>query len=213
LAESQAIEPLDAGQPAAAPPAIAQPVAPDLDAADPDVPLYCYRHPDRETRLRCRTCDRPICAKCAIQTPVGFRCPDDGRVKNDPFTTFKPQQVVLATGIALVGGAVAGYIANSIGFLSIIIAFFAGGIIVEAEDRVVGLKRGPIMTTIVIGGILAGGLAGFAYGWLSLYGQAIAAAGSDPNAQVAIGPLLQRQITSALVTAGAACVGAWSRLR
>lgn len=206
MAESQAIEPPDgAGAGAGAD-------APDFDAADPDVALFCYRHPDRETRLRCRTCDRPICAKCAIQTPVGFRCPEDGRVKNDPFTTFRPHQLVLALGIALLGGAVSGWIANSIGFFSIIIAFFAGGIIVEAEDRIVGLKRGPIMTTIVIGGILAGGVGGFAFGWASLYG-ALAAAGSDPNAQAAIGPLLQQQITYALVTAGAACVGAWSRLR
>ncbi|HEX8026319.1 MAG TPA: B-box zinc finger protein, partial [Candidatus Limnocylindrales bacterium] len=103
----------------------------DTSAGD-DETLHCYRHPDRETRLRCRTCDRPICPKCAIQTPVGFRCPEDGRVKNDPFTTFKPQQLALAIGIAVLGGAIAGFIANSIGFFSIVIAFFAGGIIVEA---------------------------------------------------------------------------------
>lgn len=211
MAESQAIEPLGGTGPDDASEAVT--AAPEFEAADPDVALYCYRHPDRETRLRCRTCDRPICAKCAIQTPVGFRCPDDGRVKNDPFTTFKPPQLVLAIGIALLGGAIAGYIANSIGFFSIIIAFFAGGIIVEAEDRIVGLKRGPIMTTIVIGGILAGGVAGFAYGWQSFYGQMLAAAGSDPDTQAAIGPLLQQQVTYALVTAGAACVGAWGRLR
>jgi hypothetical protein len=206
VAESQAIEPMGgaAGR--------TESDAPEFAAADPDVALYCYRHPDRETRLRCRTCDRPICAKCAIQTPVGFRCPEDGRVKNDPLSTLKPQQLVLAIGIAVGGGLIAGYIANSIGFFSIIIAFFAGGIVVEAEDRIVGLKRGPVMTAVVVGGILVGGVAGFAYGWASFYGQIAAAGGSD-EAQAAIGPLLQQQITYALLTAGAACVGAWQRLR
>lgn len=36
----------------------------------------CYRHPDRPTRLRCVTCDRPICTECAHDTPVGFKCPE-----------------------------------------------------------------------------------------------------------------------------------------
>ena len=184
-------------------------VGADSHASDDDA-LYCYRHPDRETRLRCRTCDRPICAKCAIQTPVGFRCPEDGRVKNDPFTTFKPQQLVLAIAIAVGGGLLAGYISNQIGFFSIIVAFFAGGFIVEAEDRVVGLKRGPVMVGIVLGGILVGGVAGFAYGFATLYGQM---ASSDPEVQAAMGPFLQQELTYALISAGAACVGAWSRLR
>jgi membrane associated rhomboid family serine protease len=39
-------------------------------------PLYCYRHPQVETSLRCNRCNKPICAKCAMRTPVGFRCPE-----------------------------------------------------------------------------------------------------------------------------------------
>ncbi|MBN9618250.1 MAG: rhomboid family intramembrane serine protease, partial [Actinobacteria bacterium] len=27
-------------------------------------PLRCYRHPNRETLIRCTRCDRPICADC-----------------------------------------------------------------------------------------------------------------------------------------------------
>lgn len=38
--------------------------------------LHCYRHPEIETGLRCNRCEKPICAKCAKRTPVGFRCPD-----------------------------------------------------------------------------------------------------------------------------------------
>ena len=37
---------------------------------------YCYRHPDRETRLSCSECGRPICAECVNYAPVGLRCPD-----------------------------------------------------------------------------------------------------------------------------------------
>jgi membrane associated rhomboid family serine protease len=41
-----------------------------------DEPRYCYRHPDRETRLSCSECGRPICTDCTTVAPVGLRCPD-----------------------------------------------------------------------------------------------------------------------------------------
>lgn len=39
-------------------------------------PLRCYRHPDRETYVRCSECDRPICPDCMTMAPVGIRCPE-----------------------------------------------------------------------------------------------------------------------------------------
>ncbi|MDT0307002.1 rhomboid family intramembrane serine protease [Streptomyces sp. DSM 44917] len=35
----------------------------------------CYRHPDRETGIRCTRCERPICPACMIAAPVGYQCP------------------------------------------------------------------------------------------------------------------------------------------
>ncbi|AEN11158.1 MULTISPECIES: rhomboid family intramembrane serine protease [unclassified Streptomyces] len=39
-------------------------------------PLTCYRHPDRETGIRCVRCERPICTECMIDASVGFQCPE-----------------------------------------------------------------------------------------------------------------------------------------
>jgi membrane associated rhomboid family serine protease len=39
-------------------------------------PMYCYRHPDRETGVTCSECGRPICPDCMVFAPVGIRCPD-----------------------------------------------------------------------------------------------------------------------------------------
>lgn len=36
----------------------------------------CYRHTDRETRLACSRCGRPICPDCSIDASVGQRCPE-----------------------------------------------------------------------------------------------------------------------------------------
>ncbi len=45
-----------------------------------DEPLHCYRHPDRETRLACSECGRPICTDCMHHAPVGIRCPEHSNV-------------------------------------------------------------------------------------------------------------------------------------
>ncbi|MGN9837614.1 rhomboid family intramembrane serine protease [Nonomuraea sp. H19] len=36
----------------------------------------CYRHPDKETWVRCQRCDRPICPDCMRDAAVGFQCPE-----------------------------------------------------------------------------------------------------------------------------------------
>ncbi len=35
----------------------------------------CYRHPGRETYIRCQRCDRSICPDCMNDAAVGFQCP------------------------------------------------------------------------------------------------------------------------------------------
>ncbi|WP_028810673.1 rhomboid family intramembrane serine protease [Streptomyces flavidovirens] len=37
---------------------------------------HCYRHPGRETGIRCTRCERPVCPECMISASVGFQCPD-----------------------------------------------------------------------------------------------------------------------------------------
>jgi membrane associated rhomboid family serine protease len=41
-----------------------------------DQAVCCYRHPDRETGIRCTRCERPICPQCMVSASVGFQCPD-----------------------------------------------------------------------------------------------------------------------------------------
>ncbi|GAB7103024.1 rhomboid family intramembrane serine protease [Streptomyces phaeofaciens JCM 4814] len=45
------------------------------DDAHSGLPV-CYRHPDRETGIRCTRCERPICPECMVSASVGFQCPE-----------------------------------------------------------------------------------------------------------------------------------------
>ena len=70
-----------------------------------DQAVCCYRHPDRETGIRCTRCDKPICPDCMVSAAVGFHCRDcvsgpggthvrqrtiaGGAVAHDPFLLTK----------------------------------------------------------------------------------------------------------------------------
>ena len=86
-------------------------------------PLFCYRHPDRETWVRCGRCDQPICTRCAMQGPVGLRCRTCGKPSRDALTSLKPNQIAIALAVATGLGAVVGYFGAQFGFLMIVIGF------------------------------------------------------------------------------------------
>jgi membrane associated rhomboid family serine protease len=48
---------------------------PPQQAPERSAPV-CYRHPDRETYIRCARCERYICPDCMTAAPVGFQCPE-----------------------------------------------------------------------------------------------------------------------------------------
>ncbi|MEA2675725.1 MAG: hypothetical protein QOI92_2917 [Chloroflexota bacterium] len=171
----------------------------------PDGQMFCYRHPDRETWLRCGRCDQPICTKCSVQGPVGSRCRQCGLRKNDALTAFTPQQLVLGTGAAVVGGVIVGYASSYFGLFSIILGYFAGRFIADAVTRFIGYKRGPVMLSIVFGGIIAGAVVGF-------FLQFGAYLGPIPGGDLDLGLLIQGLLPAVLISAGAACFGAYQRL-
>jgi len=87
------------------------------DLAEPQ-PLFCYRHPDRETWVRCGRCDQPICTGCAMQGPVGMRCKTCGKPSRDPLTMMTPQQLGLGALVAIGAGTIGGFIGIQMGFSS-----------------------------------------------------------------------------------------------
>lgn len=116
--------------------------------------MKCATHPGVETVLRCSKCDKPICPKCMVETPVGARCPECARLYRLPTFQVNTRYLLIAVGVGLVTAIVYGLIWGAIGsllnffFLNLLLAAGAG----YATSEVIGLstnrKRGIKLATI-----------------------------------------------------------------
>lgn len=133
---------------------------------------YCAVHPDRETGLRCNKCGRLMCAQCAVQTPVGYRCRECVRQHDDKFFNASQNDYVLLFGVSAVLTGIVGAIMGALPIPLLFILLLGlpiGGAISEAAVRVVQRRRGRQSGTWAAVGAVVGGLGGAALQtWLFL---------------------------------------------
>jgi hypothetical protein len=101
---------------------------------DPSAPVFCANHPGVETTLRCNKCGKPICARCAIRTPTGYRCKECVRGQQRVFVTAVWYDYLLGFGTAGVLGLIASFLASLIGSLS-----FIGWILIVVGSPTAGI--------------------------------------------------------------------------
>ena len=142
-----------------------------VEEAAHETVVYCTVHPQVEATLRCNRCSRPMCLKCAVRTPVGYRCRECVRGQQDVFYSATPQDYVIAGVAAFLVSAVAAGILLRIGGLLItfLLAVPAGGVISEVVWRAVRRRRGRYLW-IVVGLCTVLGVAPISLWWFSQYG-------------------------------------------
>ena len=124
--------------------------------------LYCYVHPNRETSLRCNNCNRPICAACAVRTPIGYRCRECVKSHQRTFDTSEWYDYILGFVVAGVLSAVASFLVTLVGGIGFIGWFLiaagaptAAVAIAEGVRLVTRRRRSrPLFITVAIGVVL-----------------------------------------------------------
>jgi hypothetical protein len=103
--------------------------------------LYCANHPTVETSLRCNNCDKPICPKCAVLTPTGYRCKECVHNQQKIFDTAQwydyPLAIVIGGVLSFLGSQVVSYV----GFFTLFLAPLAGLLIAEAVRFIIRRRR------------------------------------------------------------------------
>ena len=136
-----------------------------------DDPLYCANHPKVETRLRCNKCGKPICMRCAVRTPVGYRCPTCVNAQQRAFyADFRSSYYLIAALVALPLSLLAGWLIPQLGWYTIFLGPLVGGGIAEAARMAIGRKRGKYMWLVVCASILVGALPALLLSLLSFLG-------------------------------------------
>lgn len=130
-----------------------------VPAANVDDQVFCARHPEVETYLRCQTCDTPICPRCLIQTPVGAKCPDCAKVQRSVVYQVSLQHYLRGAAAGAVAGVGVGILWGLLfpprfGFMSFF-ALFAGALagyaIGEAISRAANRRRGWGLVAVAVG--------------------------------------------------------------
>ena len=130
--------------------------------------LYCANHPSVATSLRCNRCNKPICHKCAVLTPVGYRCRECVRGQQQVFETAVWYDYVIAGVLAAVLGGLAGALLVNLSWFVIFLAPLAGGLIAEVVRVAVRKHRGRYLFKIAAAAYVVGCLPLLGLGLLNL---------------------------------------------
>ena len=126
-------------------------------------PLHCYKHPERETYLRCNKCNRPICTECAVQTPTGYRCKECVKEQQKIFDTAETKDYIIGGVIALVLGWVSGFVYQVFPLLpsyisAVIVSLLFGQLIATAVRAACQKRRSGLLINVVMGAAGVGAL-------------------------------------------------------
>lgn len=125
---------------------------------------YCAVHPDRETGLRCITCNRYMCVDCAVRTPVGYRCRECVRGQQQVFFKGTQTDDILTFSINAVLSGIAIGILAAVNLTWILIAIVVGlplgAGISELGLRATQRRRSRYSHYIAAAGAVIGGLVG-----------------------------------------------------
>jgi len=120
--------------------------------------LVCATHPAVATQLRCNRCGKAICSKCAVRTPVGYRCRECVREQQQVFETASTIDYPIAFVISAGAGFAATWLLTFLGIFGLFIAPAVGVGVAEVVRRAVRGHRARHLPTAAAAGAAVGAL-------------------------------------------------------
>ena len=108
----------------------------------------CPRHPGIATRLRCSKCGTPICPRCMVETPVGYRCPTCAGLSAGAWSDLPGSLLVRAATAGLLVAFVVGWLWSRIPEWQFYLALLLGFGVAEAMAAATRLRRGPSLQAL-----------------------------------------------------------------
>jgi hypothetical protein len=121
--------------------------------------MYCQVHPNIPATLRCNKCGRPMCTRCIVRTPVGYRCKQCVYQQQNVYFNSVGRDYWVAGVVAFVMSALLGGFLLMFNYLLVTLFLSApvGGVVSEVVFRAVGKRRGR-HTWVVVGLATAAGV-------------------------------------------------------
>lgn len=135
----------------------------------------CSYHPNVETEMRCAECEKPICPKEMVLTPVGYKCPEHARPARGQYRFVKPHQMAKGLAAGVGAGVLGGLLLGAIPYGGFFIGILWGAAVAEAVRRGSGGHRGLEVGVIAVLGLAAGWIAGLFSGGVSFITTIVAA--------------------------------------
>ncbi len=116
--------------------------------------MKCGEHTEAETNLRCGKCEKLICPKCMVQTPVGARCHDCAGLKRLPVFDMSAAFYMRGIAAGLIAAFVAGFAWSVVEgvihffYVGLLIAAGMGWGVGEVISRAVNRKQGTGLAVV-----------------------------------------------------------------
>lgn len=120
--------------------------------------VFCANHPSTATQLRCNRCGKAICSKCAVRTPVGYRCRQCVREQQQIFETASAIDYPIAFFVSAVIALFAVWLLTFLGFWGLFVSPAVGVGVAEVVRRAVRGHRARYLPTAAAAGAALGAL-------------------------------------------------------
>jgi hypothetical protein len=123
---------------------------------DAPLVLYCKNHTSVETTLKCNRCEQPICPKCALSTPTGYRCKECVKGQQRIFETATMGDYAISGIISGILAFIGSLLVPALGFFAIFLSPITGTIIAEIIRAITKKRRSKRLFQLIVYTTLAG---------------------------------------------------------